>query len=161
MGIISTSMISFNILQDSKTRQYYAYLLRGIRDYGLQPHFENSDLPGAFGVWHSELEGPRIRRCAEIMPMGRPPSSGKTRWQDWPRYGNSIHGYFWAGLTTMVPGVSLSCLSFPRLNCHNLVCVLSHTCSASIPGPVLSFFFLLLQFSPRWSGAAGDLVIHM
>lgn len=42
-------MISFNILQDSNTRQYYVYLLRGVRDYGLQPHFENSE--PHMGIW--------------------------------------------------------------------------------------------------------------
>lgn len=85
------------------------------------------NLPGAFGVWHLELEGPRVRHCSEIMPVGGPPSSGRTRWQDWPRYGNRIHGYLRAGPTTMVPGVKsfLSTISQVELS-HPCLCPTSH-----------------------------------
>ena len=125
-----------------------------------QAHFENSEPYGGIWCMTDRFRETESRHCSETRPVGGPPSSGRTRWQHWLRYGSRISWYLRVGPDTKVPG-GKSCLPFPRENCHSLVCTLPHTCHASVTGPPLFLFFPRLQFSPTWLGTAGAFVIHI
>lgn len=81
------------------------------------------NLTGAIEVWHIDLEKANTGHYSEIRHVGGPPSSRRTGWQHWLRYGSRISWNIRTGPKTKVPGMksflptspqielSLSCLN--------------------------------------------------